>query len=391
MRFSSLATLLSVALLAATPACGDDDDDSGQAGQAGTSAGTAGTSSGSSGASGHAGAGAGGSPTAGAAGATGGSAGTSDGGTAGGGMAGGGMAGAGTAGGGAGGTTAAGAGPGGSTTGGGAGAAGAAAGSSGSSGQSGSAGTGGVTTAQEMEPNDGATLTEVNPITPGVVMQGSIGAANDSDIFKVATTPGKVYEVRLVTTSLSPLEGHLSVFDAGRNGKSAGQDYIKIATSGHGTHDAVLRLLAMGEGGYLLAVRDERNVPKASGYGGPSFSYLLSVEEHAASEVVQKNLPLPGTTSASLGSPGDLHLYPFTIASNQSITADLTPTSDSFFARMFVFSSKTGDWVARNGNDGSDPASHFDDVPLQPAGDAFLVVENVNEEATSLGYTLTTK
>jgi hypothetical protein len=265
-------------------------------------------------------------------------------------------------------------------------------GDGGAAGQGGELGGGGQggNDATETEPNDGTTLTEVNPIAPGIAIAGSIGTPGDADIFSLPATPGQIYVATLTPTAGSQLHAHLTVFDAGRGKKAAGEDYVKIAV-GQAGEGAVVELLAMGQGGYLVAVRDERNVAGSSaGIGGANFGYRLTVTELPASDRIVGPLVLPGKTTGAFASPGALALYSFDAADGMQLSADFAPGGADLDGRFFVFSTVTSDWAARNDNrSATNDAPLFDQVPVQPAGPCYLVVENIVPEAVSLGFTIT--
>ncbi|MFU8806411.1 MAG: hypothetical protein ACNA8W_21545 [Bradymonadaceae bacterium] len=98
----------------------------------------------------------------------------------------------------------------------------------------------------EQEPNDGQTDGEFNALPVGAVMVGNIDL-DDVDIFHFDASPGDVYRIELDTMG-SDVEPHLTVLDAGRGDKAAGEDFVKIVR----TPETALDLLAMGEGGYLV-------------------------------------------------------------------------------------------------------------------------------------------
>jgi len=238
---------------------------------------------------------------------------------------------------------------------------------------------------QETEPNNGATVDEYDDLALGAELGGSLQEPGDIDVFKIATEPGKVYRATLLMPAGSSLEGHLTVMDDGRNGKAPGDDFVKMAIAETtSSTDAVF--LAMGQGGYFVAVRDSRNVE--GGYvGGPGFDYQLSVVEIPTTQVEKSALSFPAQQSGALDAPGGLHLYPFDGTAGSDVVFDVKATAEADF-RLLVFSKTQGDWIARNDDRASGDKNPLIDAPLTASGAMWLVVENVDPVAASLGYEL---
>ena len=268
-----------------------------------------------------------------------------------------------------------GSGPGTNSTGGAAGAGGSGAGGSG----------GGPVIEHETEPNDGAAASDFDALELGHVVEGTISPAGDADIFRVPVSGGTVVEARLTPTDGSSLEPHLTVFDDGRGGQAAGDDYVKIvrATSG----EVRIQWLGMGQGGYYLAVRDARNVDGQS-VGGDGFDYELAVSELARQSVTIGPLSFSSTESGTLGFGGAIDLYTFQAQAYQNALIDMQASGD-VDGRLTVYAEATADWIARNDNRSQDDPDPLLDAPLTEGGDLVLVVENIAEQASSLGYSLT--
>ncbi len=236
----------------------------------------------------------------------------------------------------------------------------------------------------ESEPNDGATDTEVNDLAVGAIMHGAIGSASDVDIFRVDTTPGALYRVTLDVPAGSPLDGHLTVLDAGRGGGAPGADYVRLERAPDGP-TAALSFLAFGEGGHLVVVRDARAVDGAP-EGGAAYTYALTVGEVAPAPAT---LAFPGTLSDALDDVGGVKLYAFTANANADFTVDLSADGD-LDARLFVYADSERDWVARNDDRSAGDVNPLLDAFFPVGGSMLLVVESAAESATDLGYTLTT-
>lgn len=232
----------------------------------------------------------------------------------------------------------------------------------------------------EQEPNDGATLEEVNELPLGASLVGNIDV-DDADIFRVPTVGGRAYRVSLEVPAGSALAGHLTVLDSGRGDDAAGSDYVRLSRTGVAA-DVELDLVAMGDG-HLVVVRDARNVGGA-GAGGGGHGYVVRVEELDAGAA---ELAIPSTLQGSLAHAGALRAYRFDAASGMELTADLSSDGD-LDARLFVVSLATGDWIARADDRSATDTDPLLDAPLFGEGEMLLVVENIAEEATSLGYTL---
>jgi len=235
----------------------------------------------------------------------------------------------------------------------------------------------------ESEPNNGATVDEFNSLTLGTEMQGAIGTAGDSDVFRFDADPGSVYEVRLTAGDGSPLALHLTAIDAGRDGSAAGNDYVKIDIPSSG--DAELQLLAMGQGGYFAIVRDARNVGSAGIEGSPAHTYSLMVTKQLAPSIAP--LTFPSTNNDSLPSPGGVKLYSFSGTAGTDVIMDMQATGD-VDGRLTLYSQMTGDWIARNDDRGLGDPNPVIDAPLTAGGDMILAVENIEPSAQNLDFQL---
>ena len=253
-------------------------------------------------------------------------------------------------------------------------------------------GSGGPTRLEESEPNNGASDTEFNTIpteTPAVIA-GTI-TAGDADIFKIEPAPTNLFVVELTTPSGSDLQGHLTVFDDGRDGDRAGADYRKIATGNGPSHRVVF--MTMGDGGYFLAVRDERNVGTDKNAGGDAFDYELSVEsvplsdsEYERTELSTQSWPSQ-PISGTLDFAGDLAIFPFEAREGDDIVASLS-TSGDFDGRLLVVAEETGSWIARQDDRSRTNSDPLIDAPMSAGGQLYLLVENIEPGVSSLDWEL---
>lgn len=240
------------------------------------------------------------------------------------------------------------------------------------------------TSMPEEEPNNGATLTEYNALALGTTATGAIGVAKDADVFRVDTVPGHVYRAVLTGAPASVLSPHVTVMDTGRSNDAAGEDYVKMAVGAGGT--AIVEWLAMGEGGHFIIVRDDRNLAGGS-VGSAAHSYEVVVTERPLADVSGAPLVFPATLDDALPSAGALRLYAFTGTEGHDLRADLHASGD-MDARLLVFATATGDWIARNDDRSANDVDPLLDAPLTESGAMLLVVENIATSATTLGFTL---
>lgn len=243
----------------------------------------------------------------------------------------------------------------------------------------------------ETEPNDGATLDQYNAIELARPLTGALQSPGDADIFRIATVAGQLYRLTLTVPAGSPLQAHVTVFDTGRGNGAAGDDFVKVGVL-DAAGSAQLEWLAIGQGGYFIAVRDQRNVT-GSQVGGAGFDYQLSAASVALAEAEVGALVFPtSNVSGSLRAVGAVALYRFSTTSGTDVTIDLRAADSTEPAgldgRLIAVSVATGDWVARNDDRGQTDVDPQLQAPLYADGEIVLVVDNVNERATRLGYTL---
>lgn len=243
----------------------------------------------------------------------------------------------------------------------------------------------------ETEPNDGATLDQYNAIDLARLLAGALQTPGDSDIYKLETNAGQLYQVALSIPAGSPLQAHVTIFDTGRGGDAAGDDFVKVGVL-DGPGSVQLEWLAIGPGGYFIAVRDQRNVT-GSQVGGADFGYQLAATSVALTDAQVSALAFPtSNASGTLRAAGAVALYRFSTTSGTEVTIDLRASDSTEPAgldgRLIAVSVASGDWVARNDDRGQTDVDPLVQAPLYADGEIVLVVDNVNERATRLGYTL---
>ncbi len=230
----------------------------------------------------------------------------------------------------------------------------------------------------EHEPNDGTSTTEHETAKLAEQWLGAIGTAGDVDVYFVDVAPGQRLAARLQLGTGSELQPLLTVMDAGRNGKAAGGDYVKLATGD-------VQWVSMGQGGYYVIVRDARNVGSSATAGSPQHTYSLIIE--AATPPV---VTLHGSDTGYdvLASPGAIQLYELDAGSGGGdLLFDVTRESQGgkLDARVIVYSLTEADWVARQDDRSGSSVDPLVDAPIG-AGLHWLVVENVEPTATAFGF-----
>src|SRR5262249_51904573 len=148
-------------------------------------------------------------------------------------------------------------------------------------------------TATEKEPNDGDTETEIGTMALPSIMSGAIDPANDSDIFSVSPAPGELWEWTLQPKG-ADLPPHLTIFDTAPDNTNP-----SVLAKGAAGETITLQQFVLGTGTFVAAVRDARNVPNASGKGGPSYGYALTAKKKT---VQPMPVTFPSTKTGTLAS-----------------------------------------------------------------------------------------
>ena len=236
--------------------------------------------------------------------------------------------------------------------------------------------------ATEQEPNDGAGVGELDALTAPGAKSGTIGRANDVDIFMVALTAGQQWRWR-VDAHGSSLEPHLSVTEA--------QGTVPVLVA-RGSAGGVVEIeqLVLKTGSYAVIVRDSRNVPSSGsqGVGSAQHSYVVSGEASTRTPVL---IAVPSTTAGGLTTRYATALHRFTLAASTAVTLQAlattkTPPSD-LDTRLTLFSTTTNQWLGTN-DDASGTNTDSKLTGTLPAGSYLVVVDNVSETATDLSFEL---
>ena len=240
-----------------------------------------------------------------------------------------------------------------------------------------------LTMQTESEPNNGATTTELNAMTLPGQMDGKIDPANDVDIFGLTQQPGELWEWTLTPTS-ADLAPHLTVFDTAPNNQNPNR-----LVAGQPGGPAKLQQFVLNAGQFVAVVRDTRNVPNASGKGGPTYGYQL-VGQKKTPNLVQ--VTFPTTKSATLASLSSLDLYTFTGTGGKGfdivIKAARKTVPSTLDSRISLWDVAQKKSIAINDDaNGSTPDSQL--TSAQPLnGTYILVVENEGTNGADLSYDL---
>ena len=160
--------------------------------------------------------------------------------------------------------------------------------------------------ATEQEPNDGAGVGELDALSAPGAKSGTIGRANDVDIFMVTLTAGQQWRWR-VDAHGSSLVPHLSVTEA--------QNTVPVLVA-RGSLGGVAEIeqLVLKTGSYAVIVRDSRNVPSSGsqGVGSAQHGYVVSGEASTRTPVL---IAVPSTTAGGLTTRYATALHRFTLAS----------------------------------------------------------------------------
>ena len=222
---------------------------------------------------------------------------------------------------------------------------------------------------EESEPNGGDPVSDVDVLPVGVVLRGVIDGADDVDFFALeGAVAGHVYVVDVAGAEGDGFDPRVAVLDDGRGGDAPGADYVRL---GH----LSLQFAVLG-GGVFIAVDDD------VGSGGGYSVIVGDVTDDVSAAA------LSGAVDDDLGGAGRVRVYPFAADPGDDVAFDVVSSGDADL-RLFVVSLSAGDWIARNDDRSAGDLDPLLDAPLFEEGPYVLLVENNDEDATDLGYTLT--
>lgn len=234
----------------------------------------------------------------------------------------------------------------------------------------------------EKEPNDGKTTTEVDSMTLPGTMNGALDPENDVDLFSIAPAPGELWEWTL-TPSGGELAPHLTIFDADADNAVNPTTLAKAAAGGA----AALQHFVLGTGTLLAAVRDARNVPSASGHGGPTYAYTLTAKKKA---LAPTPIAMGSTKQGELASLSSVDLYSFSLASatelDVMVHAEQKAPPSTLDPRVSIFSLTLNKSLGTNDNRAGTTDPKLGGT--LPAGSYVVVVDNEGTQDADLSYEL---
>lgn len=261
---------------------------------------------------------------------------------------------------------------------------GGAAGSGGSSGEPADApsDSGPFASGTEQEPNDGNPATAVNPMQVPGQMSGKLDPADDIDIFSIGVGPGEFWEWTLAPAS-GELAPHLTVFDTAPNNLNP-----TVLALGSAGQSAKLEHFVLRTGSFVAAVRDSRNVPDPSGFGGPGFGYTLTAKPKPIAPVP---VSFPATKSGTLPSLSSVHLFQFSgtqgLAFTITVRAKTKQPPSTLDSRLSLFDATNKAALLTNDDAGGSTDSLI--TGSLPATAEYLVIlENEGTNPADLSYQL---
>jgi len=238
-----------------------------------------------------------------------------------------------------------------------------------------------LTVATEVEPNGGTPATAVGTMVLPGTMNGTIDPANDADLFTIQLAPGEFWDWT-ATPKTADLAPHVIIFDtdpAGKNPNEAG-----FAAAGA---TAKVQHFVLSTGTFVVGVRDARNVPTATGKGGPTYGYALTGKRATPAPIA---ITFPATKMGKLASVGSVDLYTFTGTNGQGFDVSVrgASASSTIDSRLSIFDIPAKNVIGTNDDDGSTPDTR--DTKLGSASPApstyMVIVENEGTDATDLSY-----
>lgn len=231
----------------------------------------------------------------------------------------------------------------------------------------------------ETEPNNGGTATEVNALPIPGAISGTIDPANDVDVFGVNPAAGELWEWKLVPKG--ELAPHLIIFDTTPNNLNP-----NVLATGASGASVTLEHFVIGAGKFAAVVRDARNVPTASGKGGPAFGYTLTATKKTLQPT---SVTFPSKKTGTLASLSSVQLYGFTATEGMRfdiiVRAGRKAAPSTLDSRLSLFNATTRKNVATN-DDVSGTITDSELGGTLPAGEYIVVLENEGTNAADLSY-----
>jgi hypothetical protein len=242
-----------------------------------------------------------------------------------------------------------------------------------------------LTIATEVEPNGGTPATAVGTMVLPGTMNGKIDPANDVDIFSIQLSPGEFWDWTATPTT-ADLAPHVIVFD------TAGGQNPNVVGFGAAGAPATLQHFVLSTGTFVVGVRDARNVPTATGKGGPTYGYALTGKRATPAPIA---VSFPVKKTGKLASIGAVDLYTFTGTNGQGFDVFVrgaTPAS-TIDSRLSIFDIPAKITIGINDDDTTTADTR--DTKLGGATAApstyMIVVENEGTNAADLSYEIELK
>ena len=242
-----------------------------------------------------------------------------------------------------------------------------------------------LTVATEVEPNGGTPATAVGTMVLPGTMNGKIDPANDVDIFSIQLAPGEFWSWTATPTT-ADLAPHVIVFD------TAGGQNPNVVGFGAAGAPATLQHFVLSTGTFVVGVRDARNVPTATGKGGPTYGYALTGKRATPAPIA---VSFPVKKTGKLAGIGAVDLYTFTGTNGQGFDVFVrgaTPAS-TIDSRLSIFDIPAKVTIGTNDDDTTTADTR--DTKLGGATAApstyMIVVENEWKDATDLSYEIELK
>lgn len=242
-----------------------------------------------------------------------------------------------------------------------------------------------LTVATEVEPNNGTPATAVGTMVLPGTMNGKIDPANDVDIFSIQLAPGEFWDWTATPTT-ADLAPHVIVFD------TLGGQNPNVVGFGAAGAPATLQHFVLSTGTFVVGVRDARNVPTATGKGGPTYGYALTGKRKTPAPIA---VSFPVKKTGKLASIGAVDLYTFTGTNGQGFDVFVrgaTPAS-TIDSRLSIFDIPAKVTIGINDDDVTTADTR--DTKLGGATAApstyMIVVENEGTNAADLSYEIELK
>ncbi|CAN5924891.1 hypothetical protein BH11MYX4_BH11MYX4_61690 [soil metagenome] len=238
-----------------------------------------------------------------------------------------------------------------------------------------------LTSATEVEPNNGATKTEVGTMKLPGIMNGKIDPVSDVDLFTIDLTPGDFWEWSAAPTT-ADLAPHITVCDIAAGGLNP--TVVGYAAAGA---TAKLQHFVLRPGTFVMGMRDARNIPAPGTKGGPTFGYAVTAKRAAPQPV---SVTFPITKTGKLASVGSVDLYTFPGTGGKGfdivVNAARKQPASTLDSRLSLFDLTAKKAIITNDNaSGSTTDSQIGGADPLPST-YLVIVENEGKNEADLSY-----